>query len=279
MPLFEKQSADDAVLNCLKSNPSPHRIEMWDRAIRQHFTRIDSTQAQAATLVDVLPHDRWIIISADEQTVGHGTHNRPWTSPPHVNIYATFIVPFPKKASDKVFYISQVTAIAVSRSVKKYGVQPQIKWPNDLLLNGKKLGGILSENKTPTVLSNYTSLLIGVGLNVNMGKDICNTLDQPVTSLMIETGHSFDTELILTSLYQNLRACVQQLLDEGFSSFHEELHSMLACLGTHIIVDRDGADFLEGVFVGVDDMGRMRLRCDNGKESILMHGRIRKKID
>jgi BirA family biotin operon repressor/biotin-[acetyl-CoA-carboxylase] ligase len=262
----------------LEKNQYPHTIEQLDGAIRQHFQVVDSTQTQAASLVDTIPPDTWLILSAEEQTKGRGFHSRRWASPPHVNVYATFMIPFPSEAADKVFFMAQIGAIAVARTIQKLGYtpDPEIKWPNDVMLNRKKVSGILPENKIPCTSTDYSVLLMGIGLNVNMDKGICDSLDQPVTSLAVEAGHDLDKDLVLKRLYQELRECVQQLLVEGFFSFLPELNSMMAYIGETIIVDRELEGPIQGQFVGMDESGRMKLRLEMGDEVVVQDGRIRK---
>lgn len=268
-------SEEDPVISSLRSNQHPHQIFVWHNAIRQHFEAVDSTQVQAKRLIDVLPRDRWLILSADEQTAGMGTHSRRWISPPHVNLYVTFLVPFPRKASEKLFYMSQVATIAIARTVRKVGLAPEIKWPNDLMLHEKKVGGILCEDKTPDLPGDYSVLLIGIGLNVNMDKSLCDSLDQPVTSLCVDAQKTFDKEVILPQLYLDLRNCFDQLLHDGFSSFQEELNSMLAFKGERVIIDKKDGDSLQGTFIGIDEMGRMKLELFDKTIAVLDDGRLR----
>ena len=275
---FQDSSCEeDRVLCVLQSSPYPHEIQHWHGAVRQHFSIVDSTQIQAGSLINVLPQDRWLILSAEEQTAGRGSHNRRWASPPRVNLYVTFVLPFPKKSSEKLFFVSQVANIAVARTVKKFGFDPEIKWPNDLMLNKKKVSGILSENKTLDGAADYSALLIGIGLNVNMDKSVGESLDQPVTSLSVEANRLFEKEEILPFLYQDLKECIGQLLEKGFSDFHHELNSMLAFKGETIIVDRDVGEPLQGIFVGIDEMGRMKLQVTQDKIISIQDGRIRKR--
>jgi BirA family biotin operon repressor/biotin-[acetyl-CoA-carboxylase] ligase len=273
----DRTHEEDAVLAILQSSGYPNQIEYFPGAIRQHFQVVDSTQIQAEKLVNHLPKDTWLILSAEEQIAGRGTHKRRWVSPPQGNLYVTFLVPFPKKDSEKLFFIAQIATIAVSRTVKKLGLEPEIRWPNDLMLNKKKVSGTLCENRTPNGGGDYSALLIGVGLNVNMDESLCNGLDQPVVSLSIEANKVFDKEKILPLLYQDVRECVDQVQRFGFSSFHEELNSMLIFRGEPIIVDREDGQSLLGFFVGIDEMGRMKLRLANN-QVVLLHDakRIRK---
>ena len=146
------------------------------------------------------------------------------------------------------------------------------------MLNKKKVAGILCENKTPDTNGGYSVVLLGIGLNVNMEQSVCESLDQPATSLSIEAKGRFDKERILPLLYQESRKCIDRLLGHGFSDFFEELKSMMAFQGETVIVDRDDKGPVEGVFIGIDEMGRMKLRRADTQIILLQDGRIRKKF-
>lgn len=281
VPMFPREEATnqrEEILKVMKGIKHPHCLGDFGGAIRQHFQIVDSTQDQAKKFVNILPEHTWLILSAEEQTKGRGSHDRKWASPPQVNIYATFVLSFPSKAFDKLFFISQVASIAVTRTVQELGLHPQIRWPNDVLLNGKKVCGVLPENMMAGGCVDYSVLLVGIGLNVNMEESLCKSLDQPVTSLSVEANRAFDKEHVLSLLYQNLRTCIQQLIENGFSDFNAELNTMLAFLGETIIVDKDHGESREGTFIGIDDMGRMRLQISPNEEVSIQDGRIRKKM-
>ncbi len=245
--------------------------------IRQHLKMVDSTQLHARGLATTLPPDRWIIVTADEQTAGRGTHNRQWLSPPNSNLYVTFVIPFPRSESEKLFYTSQVAAIATARTLTALGFQPEVKWPNDVTIAGKKVGGILCENMTPDTSLPYSALLIGIGLNVTMDKATCDSLDQPVTSLTVEASQSFDKEEILQALFRELRHCIDQLLNSGFSPFQKELNSMLAFKEEKVCIETDGK-LIHGTVRGIDDMRRLQLES---RDTILLlaNGRLRKVVE
>lgn len=270
----QEEPGVETLIDVMKCNRQPHTIETIPGVIHQHFEMVDSTQDQVKLLVDYLPHDTWVILSSEEQTKGRGTHGRSWLSPPHVNIYATFMIPFPK-LEDKFALVSQISALAISRTLKRLDLYPEIKWPNDVLLNGKKISGTLSEFLTPSSCTDRSVCLIGVGLNVNMQKSLCDSLDQPVTSLFLEAKREFDTQEVLAILYEELRDCIDQFLTHDTSYFTTELNMMMAFKGKLVIIDIDGKPPLQGIFEGIDDSGKMKLRCEDGSLVILHEGRIR----
>lgn len=151
---------------------------------------IDSTTAYVKRERDNLPASGAVI--AEEQTGGKGQFGRVWVSPPG-GLYLTVF--YPAEALHKEF------GLEVARILKEIlyeeGVEAHLKWPNDLLINGKKVAGTLIE-------CSGGRALIGIGLNVNTPQEVFNNIDQPATSLLIETGVRRDIE----SLAQRITAAL-----------------------------------------------------------------------
>ena len=275
-PLDAHLSEYQRFLDVVHKNNYPHTVDVRHGLVHQHFERVDSTQVQARLLVDVLPHDTCVILSAEEQTAGQGTHNRRWISPPHVNMYATFMFSLPR--DDRMPQIFQVAAIAVARTLREFGLQPQIKWPNDVLLNRKKVCGILCELTThPDDQHRYTCVA-GIGLNVNMGKELCDGLDQPVTSMFVESGKTFSTHEVTIRVFHHLQECVNQFCQLGndSSSLFAELNSMLAFKGEAVSIETEEAppSLVQGKFLGITQEGYLQLEVE-GMTRVFDDGRLR----
>lgn len=175
--------------------------------IHYHFNTIDSTNAWAKEHIAEFDQDKLMLITADEQTAGRGRFNRHWLSPAGQNIYASFCFFIPTPYQD-IANISQGLAVSAVRTLKEFGFATQIKWPNDLMIEGKKVGGILCET---TPVGDNTCVIAGIGLNVNMPKDLLAQIDQPATSLMVEEGREFPLKQIM----ENLRDRFIPILDLG----------------------------------------------------------------
>jgi BirA family biotin operon repressor/biotin-[acetyl-CoA-carboxylase] ligase len=135
-------------------------------------------------------------IVANEQTAGRGTFKKRWVSPPGVNIYATFHFQLPRD-DPRIPTLAILMAKSLATVLTKEGLSPVIKWPNDLLLNGKKLSGVLCETEFH---EDVVELFLGVGINVNLERQETEQIDQPATSLLIETGRNWDREELLEKL-------------------------------------------------------------------------------
>ncbi|MBI5346725.1 MAG: biotin--[acetyl-CoA-carboxylase] ligase [Chlamydiae bacterium] len=266
----------DEVRKVLSKTEYRFKFSDYEGALRQDFELIDSTQDWAKQNAEALLEKDWLMYTAEEQTKGRGKENRRWASPPHVNDYVTFVVPFPKDKVGDLPYIAQLTAIAVARALTKFGFNPQIKWPNDLLLSRSKCCGILIENVTPDKESENSALMIGIGLNVNMSKEICDSLDQPVTSLSVEGKANYDKELVLKEVYTELRESIEEFKRTGFAPLLPELNSRLAFKNEHVIIDRKDKSSVEGVFEAIDEMGRMKIRQADGTLVLLDNGTMRR---
>lgn len=174
------------------------------KVIRKHFRTVHSTNSWAKEHKNEFAQDQLTLITVDEQTAGRGRFDRVWVSPPGQNVYASFcfFVPGPCQGA---INISQMLAVPAVRTLEQLGVEAQIKWPNDLMIENKKVAGILCET---TPVGDKTCVIIGIGINVNMSVEQLAQIDQPATSLMVEKGCEFLVEKVISILsdqfYQDL---------------------------------------------------------------------------
>ncbi len=161
-----------------------------------HFNTIDSTNTWASAHMATFDPKKITLITADEQTGGKGQYGRKWVSPAYLNIYASFCL-FIEEHRPPLFFTALMSE-AVEQLLSGYGVMAKIKQPNDLLVNERKIAGILTQT---TPLSPFTGVIIGLGLNVNMPLAMLEKIDQPSTSLLVETGK----EKIIGEVINNLK--------------------------------------------------------------------------
>ncbi|HEY4832988.1 MAG TPA: biotin--[acetyl-CoA-carboxylase] ligase [Waddliaceae bacterium] len=163
--------------------------------IYQHFECLTSTNDWAKEYLKLLPKGAMALVTTDTQTNGRGQYGRHWVSPKGVNIYASF--GFFVGEGTYSFPFVQLLAQSTATTLAKWGVQCQIKWPNDLLVNGKKIAGILCETVqcAPDI-----GIVIGIGLNVNSSQEQLERVNQPATSLLVETDRINNPQEILTDL-------------------------------------------------------------------------------
>jgi BirA family biotin operon repressor/biotin-[acetyl-CoA-carboxylase] ligase len=246
-----------------------------DGVIREHHVLITSTQDRAKEIAKNLNALAWHVVTADKQSQGRGMHGRVWVSPLNVNLYATFIFPLSEAKKTLLLNIPQVIAYSILEVLKKYGVQPKLKWINDVLLNKKKVAGVLCETENSSKLQDYCLVLAGVGINVNMDKKSCEAVGVPATSLMLELGQWVDKEDLLIKLTENIKANIQSLIAHGFAFFVSQVVENLEFLGKKIKVqlDNDKKTVKEGLLEGINNNGMLLLNCGNSVETFFS-GRI-----
>ena len=244
-----------------------------------------------------LHENQVLLISAAQQTSGIGTNGRVWQSPIG-NIYATFIFPWPVESVRLLSYVAQVANLAICETVENFGLTPQLKWVNDMLLDGKKSAGILCKNvgelrcftltDSESVISSrrYSSLVVGIGLNVNMDESTAESrfiattdlMKVPFSSMKIATSTEFNVEDVFSLLQRNLLKNYKILLSEGdfYRSFHAELDRRLAYRGEVVLYqENESSEPIKAVLTGIDENGYAMLNYEDGKNGIVMTGRIR----
>lgn len=166
------------------------------------FNTIDSTQAWVKKNAEFLPQEELTCVIAEEQTAGFGQFNRKWLSPKADNIYATYYLTLPKPC---LFLeeLAQILSKSCATVLKAKGFDPTIKWPNDILLAGRKVCGVLCDVLD---IQGRHGIVMGIGINVNMEDGDLEKIDQPATSLRQISGKRWEIYEILTPLsYQLLQ--------------------------------------------------------------------------
>lgn len=201
------------------------------------------------------------VIAAREQTAGRGRQQRSWLTAPNENITVSFLwnapVPF-----EFVPSLAQAISVGIGSYLQQH-VTPAIKWPNDVLVGGKKISGILCE-RVERGDPECVALVAGIGLNVNMGAEHAARIDQPVTSLALERGARFDTVAVLDALLAALSTPLNNWSTEGFPGIRDAYTRLGAPGGTPLSI-RDGEVHVSGTLVGYDSLGALMLALPTGE--------------
>lgn len=236
---------------------------------RIHFEKIESTSTWAKENAQIFDLDGLTCVTAFEQTAGRGRFNRRWISGRGQNITATLFFTLPKE-SPIVANLAQLLSLSCVAVLEKLGFTPQIKWPNDLLLNGKKVSGILCET---IEINNRLGIALGIGMNVNLPEEILSKIDQPATSLLQVSGKTWPIEELIDLILKQFAADLEKLKTAGFASFKNNYEKHLAYLGQPITCsDAAGRKSIQGVCHSVAPDGRLNLLLPDGSMRTLSTG-------
>lgn len=212
---------------------------------------------------------------ADRQTAGRGRRGRTWESPAGSNIYMSILLR-PEITPDKASMLTLVMALSVAEGIGQCMSQSecpvlQIKWPNDIIINGKKLAGILTEMSSQIDYINHVT--IGVGINVNT-TDFPEEIAQTATSLQIECGHSVKRAHLIAAVMERLEENYETFLKTGDLSGLIDRYSAL-------LVNRDRdvriicmKETYEAHAVGIDNTGELIVRREDGSVEKINAGEV-----
>lgn len=248
--------------------------------VHTEFDTINSTQLYARHNIKSLKPNEWQLYTAKEQTSGIGTKNTIWVSPYDVNVYATYAFLLEEKHTAKIIHITQVSALTVSELLSSEGINSTVKWVNDILINKKKVCGVLAESSTNAFEENgvkYLAVLVGIGINVNSEQQHLVKISQPATSIKMETSKELDIKNIVDSLSQLLITNINKLTAGDFSLFLPQLNERLEKFGDKAIVVKEVINnsiiYKVGYIKGVKNQGELILQTKEGELS-LMNGCI-----
>ena len=230
------------------------------------LSEVDSTMLEARRRVSSLSNKSWIF--AHLQTAGKGRRGRAWIDPSG-NFACTCVI-FPKTSIDKFSLSSFTAALSLYDSLEHFGnsnAQISIKWPNDILLNGKKVAGILLE--TVAVSKNKIALSIGFGVNL-ISYPRTSELEESAyspTSVLAETGITVDPIELLNKLAFNFANYEDTLRDKGFSRLRGLLLNRIHRLGDSIVV-KTANEIINGQFLDINLDGHLILKTGGVTRSI-----------
>jgi BirA family transcriptional regulator, biotin operon repressor / biotin---[acetyl-CoA-carboxylase] ligase len=219
------------------------------------FEEVDSTNAVAMRLAEEGATEGTLVL-AESQTAGRGRLRRVWQSPAGCNLYFSVVLR-PAITPTEAASLTFVGAVAAFSALSRYcsgGIE--IKWPNDILINRRKVCGILTEMKTD---GRNVEVVMGVGININMKKGgFAPELRRKATSLAEETGKEFFREDVLFSFCERFQHWYGVFLREGFAPIKKEWLSATAMVGKSVRVQfRD--EVKQGLVLGIDDDGALLL--------------------
>ncbi len=250
-----------------------------------HFEKVTSTNALALEAAvrtgdqgEVAPEGA--VFLAEEQTAGRGRSTRSWHSERGTGIYCSFLLRPPMSPADAL-WLSLISGVAVQDAVREItGLQADIRWPNDLLINDKKFAGILTEMSSDSTRVNHA--VIGIGINVNQ-QSFPDDFRTTATSLRIESGKEWSrvelTAALIRAVDREYRALLRAMSSPirtpalRFEPIMRRVESRSSYAhGKLVHVDEDGG--YNGLTDGLDPRGFLRVRTDKGLR-IVISGSVR----
>lgn len=204
---------------------------------RYHFASIDSTNKKAKELA-MEGGSHGTLVTADAQDAGIGRRGRSWSSEKGTGIYMSMVLR-PEIETIQASMLTLVAAMAVQKAIQKlYGnrptngdtlckkqIQPMIKWPNDIVLNKKKICGILTEMSLSGTEIDH--IVVGIGINVN-NQVFPEEIAQTASSILLETGLDIDREMLITEVWKQFAVYYKKFLEtKDLSLFQEEYERVL----------------------------------------------------
>lgn len=239
----------------LESEKSLDRIQIFDE--------IDSTNSESIRQIRSGNTENRLIV-ASSQTAGRGRRGRQWLSPKNAGIYLSLTRHFSLEAN-ALQALSLVTAISVLEALQELGAQGlQLKWPNDVLYEKKKLAGILLELQQKEA-SRF--VVFGIGVNIELSAESIDSIDRPVTDLHSIIKELPSSVILLATLLNHLCRNLEKYESSGFSSFEERWNGV-DCYRMSDIEIENGENRLIGKSLGVDSEGSLLLQTTKGIQPI-----------
>jgi BirA family biotin operon repressor/biotin-[acetyl-CoA-carboxylase] ligase len=232
----------------------------------------DSTNLQACQLADEGAPEGLVVI-ADRQTAGKGRLGRQWASPGGVNLYTSILLrpPILPFEAPRLTFLS---AVAVCRAINSCTrLQARVKWPNDVLIDGAKVAGLLNEMNAETDQVHY--VVLGIGVNLNMTQEqFPADLRYPATSLLLCSGDPVSRLEFTRTLLREIDLLYQQYLQDGSASIISAWCELCDLTGKQVTVDCSNK-VIEGTMTGLDDDGALLVRAADGTVETIYAGDVR----
>ena len=228
----------------------------------QHYAEVDSTNKQAKLLASQHVPSR-TVVTADRQTAGRGRMGKSFHSPSG-GLYMS-VIARPDLPLTATMSITACTAAAVHEALKKFGIAAQIKWVNDLFLNGRKICGILSEGSFNAELLKMDYLVIGIGINLHPDPHMPEELKPIVTDIETETGKQINKYQLLAEILKQMKKYFSEITERTYLKIYTENS---CTLGHRVRTDAG----LIGTAVGFTEEAGLIIKLDDGSEKIVSTG-------
>jgi BirA family transcriptional regulator, biotin operon repressor / biotin---[acetyl-CoA-carboxylase] ligase len=235
-----------------------------------HFFKVDSTNRVALDLGHA-GEPEGVVVLAEEQTDGRGRSGRSWHSERAAGIYVTLLLR-PRLAPVQAPLLTMMAGLSAHTAVQRVtGLSVDLKWPNDLLIQGKKVGGILTEMHAEPTLVRF--VIVGIGINVNQQK-FPGELAASSTSLRIETGSGQSRLEVLVQLLREFERDYKELVNDGPAKMLKRFEATSSFARGKRVRVTNGKDSFAGVTAGLEDSGLLRVTRENGEITTVIAGDV-----
>ena len=223
------------------------------------LTSVDSTNAYCLREAGDLDH--FTVVSAEVQTAGRGRRGRSWHSPEGRNIYCSILMkpPFPA-ANVRLF--GQLAVLGVFDVLVESGLNDSwINWPNDVFVGKRKIAGVLCENHM--IANRIAASVVGIGVNLNMTAAEAEQIDQPATSVFMETGTAVDRDAFLIAVCKRFGELCLAADTQALDGLLERWRQASRLPGRDVRITEDG-EVKTGRVTGLEPDGRITVELENG---------------
>lgn len=243
-------------------DPEPASIHVLDE--------VDSTNAFLLRLAQSSPVTGHVCLTESQQQ-GRGRRGKHWVASPYRNIIMSIAWQF-QSGPAALGGLSLVAGVAVANALAELGVeQVKLKWPNDIILENKKLGGLLIEMQGES--SGPCLAVLGIGINVDMGEIAQKEIDQPWTDIKKVTDHDYDRNQLAAILIQHLSRSFTEFESNGFDAFREQWLMLHAYSNQHVKVIQGEREHF-GKISDIGNNGALYLRDEQGREQQFFSGEV-----
>jgi len=243
----------DTIHSTLSTTWLGRRIELFDC--------LPSTNREAVQLAQAEVEHGTVVV-ADSQTAGRGRLSRSWFSPPGANLYCSIILRSarpPEHLTEWLSWLPLISALAAAEAIEQVSsIQVSVKWPNDLLISERKVGGILCESGTGMRSDPFQ--IIGIGINVNLDHDDWpSDLRDSATSIWQERKIVVDRNRLLAQLLLELEQCLDELVIHGTDRIALAYYQRCSTIGHTVRATLGNGDIVVGLAEGIGQDGSLRV--------------------
>ncbi|MCP5142900.1 MAG: biotin--[acetyl-CoA-carboxylase] ligase [Gammaproteobacteria bacterium] len=220
---------------------------------------LESTNSEALERAGASEAEEFVAVIADRQTAGRGRRGRSWQSPPGTNIYLSVAWRTRLPFTQSLGALPLAIGVAIADALTGLGVHAALKWPNDLYVDGGKLGGILLESR---VLADRIAVVVGIGLNHHPDAALCAAIDQPIRFLA-ERSPGLRREAVAAEIIAAVTGAIAAYREQGIAPFLS-LWSDRDLLRNRIVCVDAAEGAFHGVAIGIDNDGGLLIQTDSG---------------